>query len=352
MHKITKTYFIEQDSKLYTFDLFDTLITRKVANPVGIFSLIQNELLNNSKYKNIPIYIRENFVKLRMEIQDFLLTFKTYQQSSEVVLEEIYDYFMINKFLNIEERDLLYNLELETELKNLLPIKENIDIIVALIQANKNVAIVTDTYFNVKDLRFFISSVAKDIENVKIYASSYYNKTKRHNNIWQVVKCVENIEYSEWTHFGDNIIADVNNPAALGINTIQYEYYKLKDWENFIFHVLDNPFIQLSIGASKNVLLNKNEDKYTLGASYVGPMLFPFVHYIVDNAFKNGITDLYFIARDGYIIRKIADKIISYLNYKINTHYIYGSRMAWRVGSMTGANFDISYIPIIFFTYL
>ena len=35
--------------ELFSFDVFDTLITRTTANPKGIFAIIQNELISNPK---------------------------------------------------------------------------------------------------------------------------------------------------------------------------------------------------------------------------------------------------------------------------------------------------------------
>ncbi len=52
---------------------------------------------------------------------------------------------------------------------------------------------------------------------------------------------------------------------------------------------------------------------------------------------------MYFIARDGYILQKIADTIISQNNLDILTKYIYGSRKVWRIPSIDSTS-DISFI--------
>ena len=46
---------------LYSFDIFDTIITRNTATPDGIFALMQYDLQHNRKYVAIDKYIKDNF---------------------------------------------------------------------------------------------------------------------------------------------------------------------------------------------------------------------------------------------------------------------------------------------------
>ena len=49
---------------------------------------------------------------------------------------------------------------------------------------------------------------------------------------------------------------------------------------------------------------------YHIGCRYAGPVLYSYAAWIVDQAVKNDIKRLYFIARDGYLIKKIVDIIL------------------------------------------
>lgn len=322
--------------KLYSFDFFDTLVMRRTAVPCGIFSLIEEELKNNRLFSDFSDLIKENFFKLRVQIQDFLLTYYCSEKNREVLIEQIYDYFLQNGYLKDKhERDLLLNFELDLELKNMIPIQENILKIKDLISRKNRVIIITDTYFSKNFIEKVLQNVAPEISDIKIYASSFYGKTKRHKDIWQIVKTEEKVEYNNWIHVGDNFIADVQIPSSLGITTKLFNKNSCADWENIINSCLDNAFFQLVIGSSKNTLISKQEfsKQYMLGASYVGPLLFPYVNFLVKNAQQNNIENLYFIARDGYILEKMAKLLIKSYGYDIKTHYIYGSRLAWRCGN-------------------
>lgn len=69
---------------------------------------------------------------------------------------------------------------------------------------------------------------------------------------------------------------------------------------------------------------------------YVPLYFVPYVNWAVKHALKHGIECLYFISRDGYHLKRIADVIIKEKHYPIRTKYIYGSRKAWRIPSQFG----------------
>ncbi len=68
-----------------------------------------------------------------------------------------------------------------------------------------------------------------------------------------------------------------------------------------------------------------------LGEKVIGPVLFGYVLWILREAKKKNIGTLYFLARDGYILRKIALKICDVYGMKINCRYLYCSRHSLRL---------------------
>ena len=77
-----------------------------------------------------------------------------------------------------------------------------------------------------------------------------------------------------------------------------------------------------------------------IGIELGGTILFPYVYWVLEQANKMDIHRLYFVARDGYVLKEIADTIIQHKNLDIETSYIYGSRRAWRLPSLN-EEFDI-----------
>jgi predicted HAD superfamily hydrolase len=66
-------------------------------------------------------------------------------------------------------------------------------------------------------------------------------------------------------------------------------------------------------------------------ATAIAPMLFGFVHWCLEEAQAKGLEKLYFAARDGQILQKIAQVICNNWGYKIECRYLYGSRQAWHL---------------------
>ena len=62
----------------------------------------------------------------------------------------------------------------------------------------------------------------------------------------------------------------------------------------------------------------------------VGPVALSFVGWILDTAEKRGLTRLYFLARDGYLLLKIAKRICESRRLNIDCRYLYCSRIALR----------------------
>ena len=82
-------------------------------------------------------------------------------------------------------------------------------------------------------------------------------------------------------------------------------------------------------------------DAYHIGCRYVGPVLYSYGEWVIDQAEKKGINRLYFIARDGYLVKQIVDVILRSRKLDIETSYIYGSRKAWRMPSLSPQNYNL-----------
>ena len=72
------------------------------------------------------------------------------------------------------------------------------------------------------------------------------------------------------------------------------------------------------------------EKAFRMGLTLCGPILYDYVKWLLNICINNGIRRLYFISRDGYVLKKIADIIIESREMDIQTHYLYASRRVMR----------------------
>ncbi len=82
--------------------------------------------------------------------------------------------------------------------------------------------------------------------------------------------------------------------------------------------------------AAVTAAYGKEDTLAQVTASVTAPVLFCYVKSVLENAAKSGIKRLYFLARDGYIMKAAADAITEASGYDIETCYLYVSRYALR----------------------
>ena len=92
--------------KLYSFDIFDTLITRKTATPLGIFLLMQDRL----KSYDIDKYIKNNFYYIRIETERYLRKYFCNAENEDITLFAIYDLIANNYNLSKNTRTLAWRM--------------------------------------------------------------------------------------------------------------------------------------------------------------------------------------------------------------------------------------------------
>ena len=327
---------------MYSFDIFDTLITRNTASPYGIFLIMQKLLSKNGIKKE---YLFDNFAKLRIKAEKNARQFNV---STEISLIDIYKELAQMFYLDDNELSILMDLEIRTEINCALGIDENIKKLINLIERNEHVVLISDMYLSEPTIRNILIKVNPIFNKIPIYISSEYYCKKQDGFLYIKVRNIENISYDHWTHFGDNYISDILIPSILGIKTSLVEQQSLFSWENELINKLSlesNLALQVALGLAKKIRRqHKLNTLQNIGISIGGFILFPYVEWIIQQSLQLKLKYLYFIARDGFILKKIADIYISINQLDLKTKYIYGSRKAWRVDDISKRRQVLQYL--------
>lgn len=316
---------------MYSFDVFDTLVARKVYSPQAIFKICQEQLKRDRAEYNISSYFAENFMWLRIMAEKDA---ERYSKDT-VSLQDIYSALKRMVSDSTEQLDRVMALEIQTEIENTVGIKRNIQHLLELQKAGEKIVLISDMYLPAQAIEKILINVEPQLNNLKIYVSSQYKVTKQSGLLYVKVKEIEDIPYSEWTHIGDNHYSDVLIPELLGIATDPVILPDFREWEHRLldFWKYGNSLVvQYVLGATVNIRREREFNEHeVLGLSFAGPILFPYVKWIIDICLAKEIERLYFVSRDGYVLKKIADIYIQGSGLNIATKYIYGSRRAWRV---------------------
>lgn len=77
----------------------------------------------------------------------------------------------------------------------------------------------------------------------------------------------------------------------------------------------------------------EQEFMHNYGKDIVGPVMLEYTRWILRESQKKGIKKLYFLARDGYLLSKIARMIVKKQGLDIDCRYLYCSRASLRMPS-------------------
>ncbi|MFK8330736.1 hypothetical protein M2D63_012050 [Pseudomonas sp. BJa5] len=324
-----------------SFDVFDTLLQRKTWVPGDVISLT-----GHRAHTEFGI-IQEDFVRARREA-------KKHSTKHEVPLTERYE--IIGKILKLDPATTakLYEFEIEVE-KGLLEARTIGKMALEYAQARgKRVIITSDTYFSEDQIREFLA--AASIFPDEIYASSAYDATKEAGGLYEVLLAQEK---NKLLHIGDNYKADITNAHAHKINASwvisNHDQFKGSTPQ---FLRSTGPY-----GPIKNGLIQRNTagypsitngagytsgKPYNLGYNIVGDMMLAFAAWTIEKARIDGVETLYFLARDGEIVKKMADELLSRIpGNKIRTQYLLASRRSTRVVSLRNENDILEEIDLV-----
>ena len=335
---------------LYSFDVFDTVITRKVATPRGIFALMRDKLRKAQREHNIAAYVIENFYELRIHSERLARESFSARKIEEITLPDIYKAMAVSGLLNEEHIFYLCELEKKTEWENVIGIHDNIQKIKALLNQGERVILISDMYLSKKTIQNMLAKVSDILAVLPLYVSSEYGKRKTSGELYRQVQKLENVSFANWIHIGDNKEQDLRIPFELGIRVECWPAMKKTNFEKRLLeNYEDDVDLQRIISAAvrsetfygREALEQSQKSAYHIGCHYAGPVLYNYASWIVGQAQERKIRRLYFIARDGYLIKKIVDTIVVKQNIDIKTSYIYGSRKAWRMASLSDSHYNL-----------
>lgn len=325
---------------MYSFDVFDTLITRRTGSPQGIFALMRDRLRREKHTSGLDDYVIDNFYELRIHSEELARKSAGSQQVEEVTLQDIYAALALCGCVSLKHVEYLLRLEQEMEIANTVGLCENIQKVKELLEQGEKVVLISDMYLPKETICQMLSQADKILGQLPLYVSSEYGLRKTTGNLYRLVQEKEGINFKDWTHIGDNLYQDIEVPYWLGIKVELTEKTGLSDFEKELLEAYgDDSRLQLLVGAAK--MGGKKPDAYRMGYRYAGPLLYSYAEWIVDQAVKKGIRRLYFIARDGYLVKQIVDIMLDKRKTDITTSYIYGSRKAWRMASLSEEHYNL-----------
>ncbi|WP_295406948.1 hypothetical protein [uncultured Thiocystis sp.] len=299
---------------IYSFDVFDTLITRRVGTPRGVFVSVQRQL--QADPRGLPAALIENFAEERVWAEHNARLEARAQTPSEVThLPEEIDFADIHRWLaarhTLDAADMnrLMDMELEAEGRFLFGVPEMLGRFRDLARQGHRLVLLSDMYLRRQDLQRLLDRIDPCIlECATLYLSSEIKLNKASGRLYAHVAAQEGVAISEIQHIGDNRHSDIQRALESGCQATLFDACHLTEDEWFEANEGDLGW-QLSAGLFRECRLTLESNRSRLGALYAAPLLLPFVLWVAEQARAAGRRQVYFLARDGQVLLDIASKL-------------------------------------------
>lgn len=333
------TLALAKNNQYISFDIFDTLLERPLEHPSTIFQLVAQQVYVEYKLE------LNDFEKNRVWAESHARKTSDYE---EVTLDEIYLILQDLYSLSDEEASIVKLTEISVEYELILPRKLGKKLWQLALNTGKPIVLISDMYLDAQTIMQMLSKCGYE-EYSKFYLSSKIRLTKHSGALFQYVLDDLSLMGQELLHIGDNPRTDIKSATAYKIKT----FFIPKSVDRLHTNAMwDKLFPQkVKEDLNKDVLLGlianemfsylpiTNESKslfsgevHRLGYSGLGPLFTGFAQWLIKECHSKNIQKLYFLAREGYILKEIFDVVAR--NSMISTEYLYCSRRAVNVASL------------------
>lgn len=318
--------------KVFSFSVFDTLLTRQTATARGVFCAMQHSL-RLCQDTSLPLQFVEEFLEIRTSAETSV---RASSETTAITLDALYAHIG-SRFPTVSAASIaaLQQLELDTEEALIIGIPAMLRRVNRLIEEGARVILICDTYLSEQTIRSLLYKVDTRIAQCPLYISSCIKRRMSSAELFRHVLHEEGIHPKQLLHTGSDGISDSQVPRALGIRATLCTAAYLSDFELYYFEE-DHLFSQLLAGVSKTFRLSHPDasSQAIVGACLAGPMFYGFILDLLRDAETRGLSRLYFIARDGMIFLRIAQEIAKQIGCTVELKYLYGSRRAFRLPSV------------------
>ena len=324
------------DVDIVSFDIFDTIIMRKILSPEDVFRLLGERVATQ-------LGINDNITQVRSIISS--------KCSACASIDDIYS--QMEKFTNLSHTDIVAIKQIEKNIElQLCTVRQDIKMLYDYcIKSGKDVYLLSDMYYEKDDIKSLLGQCGITMPvDEHIWISCERKTDKISGSMWEEYSAEVKKNF-KCLHIGDNYEADFEKPSQYGIDS--YYVMSAKDMlmhsslSGIVSHVntvSDSICLGLVIAKLFNspfALSSTNGKVYfkqskTYGYCVYGPLLEKFLIWLYYNSRKDSIDKLLFFARDGFFLERNYSLVSQLLNddYKQEWCYLPISRRLIYIAAM------------------
>ncbi len=293
--------------EVVSFDVFDTLIMRKVLYPADIFTIVE-------KRRPFP-----GFADLRTEAERQL-----YDKGRNPTLEEIYTRLQELGGMDQADRDGLRDLEIAAEMEYLVPRKRMLELFNS-IKGKKKIYLISDMYLPQNIIAELLRKCG--YEGYEALYVSCEKRTAKNEELFErflADRRLEGFEACNCLHVGDNETADIACAQAAGMDAFQVmsgrelmagsSYRGLLAGDlTFMDHLSAGLLCERAFGDPFVLYGTKGRLKVTdvrdFAYMLIAPVIFYYTIWLMQQVRRFGCGYVLYPSRDAYLIEKLCNEI-------------------------------------------
>ena len=328
--------------ELISFDVFDTLLVRRVHDPDLVKIPVARYISSIAESYGIKIEWQQ-VQERRDEIEQ-----NQRNQTGEkfVDFESHYPTFMERTLIDIlgdhfcgETLDKVTEYELKMENAMLVPRKEIVQWVEKLHAGGKRIFAISDMYLPATHIRKLLdhAGLLDYIEEVVSSADTFLAKASGKG--YDMVKEKYSLSWDKWMHIGDNPVSDGMRAAERGIKAFVLqdpkEFHRRAVAARYYFYSRSRAYWRgRAVQQLMAPLEAENQPRspmYQEGYNFLGPLICMFVQSVAEHCRANNISKIFFLSREGWMFKQVWEKIIPFLfpDGKLpEIEYLYVSRLS------------------------
>lgn len=340
------------DCDVVSFDLFDTLVDRPFYAPHELFLNLQEKVRHIVRDPSLEFHKLRRYAEHRA---------RQISSLEEVTIEEIYDVFCAISGVDRTIIPKLIELEFEAEMKYCRPRACGRAFYEYVREQGRGIVVTSDFYFGESHLRQLLDKMG--YANIsKVFVSADFRLSKKHGGIFREVLKALPVPSNKILHVGDNLESDVKNANKYGFKS----YLTPKAMENLkgqtvasrywtsLFDRVVFPTVESQIGQSvffgisarryfddsskSDVASLGGGDPTRLGYFVLGPLVFAFTQWLVEQLRQRKVNSVNFLSRDGRLFYEAYRVFCRYSTNLPMPRYVLSSRRAYGLAAV----FDVT----------
>jgi FMN phosphatase YigB (HAD superfamily) len=289
--------------RVVSFDIFDTLLLRRVGHPVDVFLHLERQ----------PAFALHKFsrpvAKLRSEAEKMARRHGHEKHGSgEVVLGEIYEAFCELVKLPESAAAEFVAAEESVELSLCRSNPRMQAFFRRAADSGKQLVALSDTYHRADHLVHLLEAVGTPLPKSAIFASSEWRVNKQSGKLFGKVFDALHIAPSELLHIGDHPISDYQMPRKLGVKGLLHGHHGGGNSPSSEDARLHSLFLAQRLYSAK-CGDNAKQFWWLLGHNTFGPLIVGYCLWLRQMLQADRIDRAYFLLRDGEIFHRVFETL-------------------------------------------